>query len=105
LECTVSLLTAFESGLGWDAWDIGTHGLIIDFDDPVSGHGRSATYLPEVAKEQGWTKQECVDSLVQKAGYNGRVTAELREALKLTRYQSSKHSMTHEDYVAWKSSN
>ncbi len=27
-------------------------------------------YLPEVAGEQGWTKEEALESLVKKAGYN-----------------------------------
>ncbi len=29
---------------------------------------RSATYLPEVAREQGWDQQAAVDSLIRKAG-------------------------------------
>lgn len=29
---------------------------------------RSATYLPEVAQEQGWDQQAAVDSLIRKAG-------------------------------------
>ena len=104
LECTVSLLTNFESNLAWDAWDVGVHGMIIEFDDPKHGSFRggsySATYLPEVAHQQGWNKQECIDSLIQKAGYYGEATAEIRKSLRLTRYQSSLCSMTYAEYEA-----
>ena len=29
---------------------------------------RSATFLPEVAREQGWSKAGCIDAIVRKAG-------------------------------------
>jgi AMMECR1 domain-containing protein len=47
---------------------VGVHGLIIDFQDPVLLCKRSATFLPEVAKEQGWSQQECIEALIKKAG-------------------------------------
>ncbi|KAL9008533.1 MAG: hypothetical protein Q9173_006350 [Seirophora scorigena] len=51
-------------------WNLGTHGLRISF----TYHGRrmGATYLPDVAVEQGWTKDETVVSLMRKAGWTGR---------------------------------
>ncbi|KAI4285046.1 MAG: hypothetical protein L6R35_004747 [Caloplaca aegaea] len=51
-------------------WSLGTHGLRISF----TYHGRrmGATYLPDVAVEQGWTKEETVISLMRKAGWTGR---------------------------------
>jgi len=105
LECTVSLLTNFERQLGWSDWEVGTHGMIIDFEDPTSGRPLSATYLPEIAHQQGWTKQECIDSLMQKAGYYGKVTDALRNTIKLTRYQSSLHTLSYQEYIAMKESN
>lgn len=45
-----------------DQFELGKHGIIIE------KAGRSATYLPEVATEQGWTKEETLSSLCQKAG-------------------------------------
>jgi AMMECR1 domain-containing protein len=52
------------------AWEVGKHGIRISF----SYHGRKlgATYLPDVAKEQGWTKEEALISLMRKAGWSGR---------------------------------
>lgn len=47
-------------------WEIGLHGIIINFSDPYNGARLNATYLPEVAQEQGWTKLEALQSLVRK---------------------------------------
>ncbi|KAL8771706.1 MAG: hypothetical protein Q9209_002897 [Squamulea sp. 1 TL-2023] len=51
-------------------WRLGTHGLRISF----THHGRrfGATYLPDVAIEQGWSKEETIISLMRKAGWTGR---------------------------------
>jgi hypothetical protein len=50
-------------------WELGTHGLRISFVYRNRRHG--ATYLPDVAPEQGWTKEETVESLMRKAGWDG----------------------------------
>jgi uncharacterized protein (TIGR00296 family) len=89
LHCTVSLLTSFEAADGWADWTPGTHGLTIEFEDPASGRARSATYLPAVAREQGWDQVTAVDSLMRKAGYGGPISAALRREVRLTRYQAS----------------
>jgi len=101
LHCSVSLLTDFEEVESvWD-WEIDLHGIWIDFVDP-NGVGRNATYLPEVAGEQGWTKEEAIESLVRKSGYKGPVTDALLSSIRLTRYQSSKHSLTYAEYLSLK---
>ena len=105
LLCTVSLLTNFERNLTWLDWEVGKHGMIIEFEDPSSSVSLSATYLPEVAQQQGWTKQECIDSLIQKAGYYGKVTEDIRRKIRLTRYQSSLCTMSYQDYIMMKESN
>ena len=105
LLCTVSLLTNFERNLTWLDWEVGKHGMIIEFEDPSSSVSLSATYLPEVAQQQGWTKQECIDSLIQKAGYYGKVTEDIRRKIWLTRYQSSLCTMSYQDYIMMKESN
>ncbi|XP_026662270.1 uncharacterized protein At2g38710-like isoform X3 [Phoenix dactylifera] len=53
LECTVSVLTNYESALHYLDWEIGKHGLIIEFTDPDYSTRCSATYLPEVAAHEG----------------------------------------------------
>jgi len=92
-------LTDFEEvDSVWD-WEINVHGIWIDFVDS-SGVSRSATYLPEVAGEQGWTKEEALESLVRKSGYKGALNQSLLASIKLTRYQSSKSSLTYAEYTS-----
>ena len=98
LHCTVSLLSCFEVGLSWDSWDVGVHGIIIEFFDSQKQRRFSATFLPEVAHEQGWSREETIEALVRKSGYNGRVDLEVKEAIKLTRYQSSTYTMSYDEY-------
>lgn len=55
--------------------------------------------------EQGWTKIEAVDSAIRKAGWDGRITEDLRRSIKLRRYQSSKCEVGWNDFVAWRNDN
>ncbi|XP_077641695.1 AMMECR1-like protein isoform X2 [Lonchura striata] len=52
LFCSVSLLTNFEDASDYLDWEVGIHGIRIEFINE-KGVKRTATYLPEVAKEQG----------------------------------------------------
>ncbi|XP_036379461.1 AMME syndrome candidate gene 1 protein isoform X2 [Megalops cyprinoides] len=52
LFCSVSLLTNFEDVGDYLDWEVGVHGIRIEFFNE-KGSKRTATYLPEVAKEQG----------------------------------------------------
>jgi AMME syndrome candidate gene 1 protein len=65
----------------------------------------TATYLPQIAPEQGWDKIETVDSAIRKSGWNGTITEDLRRSVKLRRYQSSKCSVSWEEYVQWRIDN
>lgn len=99
LECTVSILTNYETGLNYLDWEVGKHGMIIEFTEPDLNTRRSATYLPEVAAHEGWTKIEAIDSLIRKAGYNGTINDSVRKRIQLTRYQSTLFTMHYSDYV------
>ena len=57
-------------------WTLGKHGLRISFSHHSRRYG--ATYLPDVAKEQGWTKEETLISLMRKAGWNGSSSSWLK---------------------------
>ena len=58
----ISILSRIRSIESLDEFKIGEHGIIVE-------KGRSrAVYLPEVAVEQGWTKEETLSSLSLKAG-------------------------------------
>lgn len=91
----VSLLSCFETASSWQDWVVGQHGLIIEFIDPDLNCRRSATFLPEVAAEQGWTQEETIDALISKAGYAGGAALAVRESLAVTRYQSTTCTLTY----------
>lgn len=61
----------------------------------------TATYLPDVAKEQGWTKVEAVDSCIEKAGYRGEIGEEVRRSCRVYRYQSEKVEVGYKEWVEW----
>lgn len=65
---------------------------------------KTATYLPEVAAEQGWTKVEAINSLLRKGGYKDKITEHVRSTLKVTRYQSEKCILSYDQYVKFYSS-
>ena len=67
LECEVSLLHSFEKARNPLDWEVGKHGIMIDFE--VEDQSFSATFLPEVASEEGWDQLTTLKYLVAKAGY------------------------------------
>lgn len=107
LRCTVSLLHQYEAlaaGPGaWQDWTVGVHGLTLRFSDPspaAPARRYCATYLPEVAKAEGWSRRTAVESLVRKAGFSGPVDSRLLAALQVTRYQSSRCACTYDQWAA-----
>ncbi|KAF9167875.1 AMME chromosomal region protein 1-like [Mortierella sp. AD010] len=98
LVCNVSLLTDFEVAENYLDWEVGVHGIWIEFRD-TNNRKRTATYLPEVAKEQGWTKEKAIESLLRKGGYRGTITQEVLDSIILTRYQSQKAQATYQEYL------
>lgn len=98
LEAAVTLLTDFETVSDPMAWELGKHGIRISFTHHSRRYG--ATYLPNVAPEQGWTREETIVSLMRKAGWNGRKDEWRRVSdLQLVRYKGGKASM---DYAGWR---
>ncbi|KAF1987600.1 hypothetical protein K402DRAFT_330232 [Aulographum hederae CBS 113979] len=101
LECAVTLLTDFETAPSPMSWEIGKHGLRISFNY----HGRryGATYLPDVAREQGWTKEETLVSLMRKAGWSGRKEEWSKVAdLNVVRYQGLKVDVDYKEWRDWR---
>lgn len=121
---SISLLTGFEQAESYLDWTIGVHGIYITFPHPsllppssetpsptsssghlprlTTKHTFSATYLPDVIPEQGWDKIEAIDSAIQKAGWKGRITEDLRRSIKLQRYESKMCSATWDEYIHWR---
>src|SRR5205814_2773971 len=90
LEVAVTLLTDFEECDDPMDWTLGLHGLRISF----SHHGKKygSTYLPDVATEQCWTKEETLVSLMRKAGWMGRKDKWQAVDLRCVRYQGKKET-------------
>ncbi|GAA5874185.1 hypothetical protein JCM16303_005765 [Sporobolomyces ruberrimus] len=61
-----------------------------------------ATFLPDVAGEQGWSKVDAVNAAIRKAGYKGSVTEELRKSCKVSRYQSKKVKVDYDEWIRWR---
>jgi len=102
LSCDVSLLTEFERAKDVNDWKVGLHGITIDFT--IDGRAYSATFLPEVAKEQGWSKSETISELIAKSGYKKTLSTKSQQNIRVTRYQSSKCALTYEEYLRLRSS-
>ncbi|KAF2868957.1 AMMECR1 domain-containing protein [Massariosphaeria phaeospora] len=100
LECGVTLLTDFEPiALPLD-WVVGTHGLRISFSDRGRRYG--STYLPDVAHEQGWTKEETLVSLMRKAGWNGKKDQWSKVELSVVRYQGRQVRLAYQEWREWR---
>uniref|UniRef100_A0A1I7ZTZ5 AMMECR1 domain-containing protein n=1 Tax=Steinernema glaseri TaxID=37863 RepID=A0A1I7ZTZ5_9BILA len=102
LHCSVSLLVNFEDTEDYRDWEIGVHGIDIQFYE--NGRRLTAVYLPEVAEEQGWNHVETLDNLMRKGGFQGRISEADRRTVRMTRFQSEKVSMSYDDYCLHKAS-
>lgn len=96
LQCGVSILTEFESCTRWDDWQIGQHGITIQYKN------YNATYLPEIAHEQGWDHEETITSLLEKAGYRGGLKDHMKTEIRVQRYQSMKAELSYPQYLEYK---
>ncbi|PSS37328.1 hypothetical protein PHLCEN_2v805 [Hermanssonia centrifuga] len=124
LECGYG--SNFEDASSYLDWTVGAHGIYITFPHPSSIASESssapsplssstfiptrrtfrqtynATYLPEIAPEQGWDKIETIDSAIRKAGWDGPITEDIRRSVKVRRYQSKKCTVGWSEYVQWR---
>jgi hypothetical protein len=62
VEIEISVLTPYRRIEGYEEIKIGRDGVVIEKD------GRSAVFLPQVAVEQGWSRDEMLEHLSLKAG-------------------------------------
>ncbi|KAK7757487.1 hypothetical protein SLS62_000502 [Diatrype stigma] len=101
LQVAITLLTDFEDCDDPMDWELGTHGIRISFTDKGRRYG--ATYLPDVAPEQGWTKEETLVSLMRKAGWIGKKDKwQQMGDLTVVRYQGKKHKLLYSEYKHWR---
>ena len=90
----ISFLTQFEPGFKAYDWEMGKHGITINFK--ANGRDFQATYLPHVPPMfKG--KEDCMKSLIQKTGFTGNWKTVV-DSLEVTRYQSSIVELSYPDY-------
>ena len=99
LQCTVQLLGVFEPCELYD-WTVGVHGVTISFVERGINATRSAVYLPDVIPEQGWTKEQAIDSLIRKSGCEQPITDELRDSLEVCRFVSTRYTVPYERWAS-----
>mmetsp|Transcript_26431 Transcript_26431/g.55965 ORF Transcript_26431/g.55965 Transcript_26431/m.55965 type:complete len:265 (-) Transcript_26431:191-985(-) len=103
LVCKLSILHEFEVCRDPYDWEVGVHGVLINFSDPSSsssgGRQYSATYLPEVPKEHGMSREKTISELVAKSGYTGPCNEALLGKLQVTRYRTTVDSVGYWDYL------
>lgn len=103
IATSVTLLDNFEIADGPLDWELGKHGIIIEFE--VGSRHYDATFLPDVPVDQGWDKEETLAHLIRKSGaYNVHSYKDI-PGLQLTRYTGEKSTMTWEDYVGYTQEN
>lgn len=66
MHVSISILRHFEDAIDYLDWEIGVHGIRIEFHNE-KGNKQTATFLPEVAKEQGKSVFNIFNFNLQKA--------------------------------------
>jgi len=97
LTCSVSLLYDFEKVKDCKNWEIGIHGIKIEFEDSKNKY-RSATFLPQVAPQFGYTRRQTLKRLVKKSGTKDKFTKALAAKIRTTRF---KGSLCYASYDEW----
>lgn len=104
LRCSATLLTNFEPCADVDDWVVGEHGIRISFTH--AGRRLGSTYLPSVAPEQGWDREQALVSLMRKAGWERRRASwrEVAEAggMQVERYRGDKEEVEWDEYKTWR---
>lgn len=65
----------------------------------TKGRPLSATFLPDVPPEQGWSREATLDHAILKAGFRGAVDDAVRARCRVVRYQSRKVLVSYRDWV------
>lgn len=94
LSCSITVLENFEDAKDALDWELGKHGVRVKIIK--SGRSYGATFLPDVAVEQGWDKEETIEHCVRKGGFRGGY--DLSE-VKVIRYEGRKVGATYQEYV------
>jgi len=99
LTCRLSILHEFEPCSHAFDWQVGVHGILLNFSD-LRGRKYSATYLPEVAREHGMTREVAIRELVAKSGYTGPCDKAILDRMEVVRYQTHVESVAYHDFTS-----
>ena len=92
LNVEISLLLNFKKAKSALDWEIGKHGIEIKYNS------HTATFLPEVAKEQKWDKHTTLQHLLLKAGVYEKVN-DIIDQIELTTYESITAEISYKEYL------
>lgn len=110
-------MSPFEPCDNYLDWELGVHGVYLCIKNPAldeeyaertktrrseEKEELTVTFLPEVALSQGWSKLETIDKAIRKAGWNGKITEQMRESLRVYRYSSHKATVTWGEFDTWR---
>lgn len=93
LSVSITVLTNFTKVTDAMDWELGKHGIRVKLHHGGKSYG--ATFLPDVALEQGWDKEETIEHCVRKAGYRYDYTLDDVEVI---RYEGEKCGCDYSDY-------
>jgi hypothetical protein len=65
---------------------------------PMDWIAINRTQLHRVGNCIAWTQDEALESLLHKGGHRGALTSNMKSRIQLTRYQSSKCTLTYQEY-------
>ena len=106
LHLSLSFLYDLEKIEKWQDWEIGVHGVYVEFWDHIDQCFRSATYLPEVMVINGWDREQAFRRCLRKSGFKGGFMGfelfrkELQRGIFVMRYKSSKGYMSYNEFVS-----
>jgi len=99
LSCSISLLYDFEEAEDCNDWELHTHGIKIEFEDSRNKY-RSATFLPYVMTQFGFTKKQTIKRLIEKSGSKDKFTKTLAPKIKTTRFKASDIVTHHNEWAS-----
>eukprot|EP01064_Diplonema_japonicum_P001396 TRINITY_DN1089_c6_g1_i1.p1 TRINITY_DN1089_c6_g1~~TRINITY_DN1089_c6_g1_i1.p1 ORF type:complete len:222 (+),score=37.96 TRINITY_DN1089_c6_g1_i1:46-666(+) len=96
LKCSITVLSEMSKIDSWDAWVPGKHGIYITLRK--SSQNYSATFLPSVIVDQGWSKHQTFEHLLAKSGYRGEINKSVFQQCEVQTYEGSKDHLTYDEY-------
>ena len=95
LTCMITLMHSFKKKKNVFDWEVGTHGVELIFT--WQGEQYCATYLPQIIKQNGWTKERTIDELIVKSGCKESYET-VKDVLEIETYEGHIKRISFEEY-------